>query len=56
MIVGEFKTNVLLPRWVFDQAEDKEHLKKLVLHYMQRYPDYVVKKIKNGMAVCERRG
>lgn len=52
----EFKTNVLLPDWVFQQAQDKEHLKKLVLQYMQRYPNYVVKKVKGNFAVCERRG
>jgi hypothetical protein len=51
----EFKTNVVLPAWIFVQAKDKEHLKKLVLDYIRKYPDYTVKKIKNGLAVCERR-
>ncbi|EWG12721.1 hypothetical protein PBF_04260 [Cytobacillus firmus DS1] len=48
------KTNVLLPAWIWEEAKDKEHLKKLVLQYMQRYPDYTIKGIKNGFAVCER--
>ena len=47
--------NVLLPAWVFEQAEDKQHLKQLVLEYMQRYPDYRVKALKGGFAVCERK-
>lgn len=53
-MIGEFKTNVLLPDWIFDQAKDKKQLKRLVLDYMKRYPDYTVKKIKNRMAECER--
>jgi hypothetical protein len=54
-LIEKYKTNVLLPAWIFEQAKDKEHLKKLVLEYMQRYPDYVVKSVKNKFAVCERR-
>ncbi|MBW8350743.1 hypothetical protein K0H71_15005 [Bacillus sp. IITD106] len=48
-------TKVLLPSWIFEKAEDKEHLKQLVLQYMARYPDYVVKSVKGRFAVCERR-
>lgn len=44
-----------MPAWIFEQAKDKEHLKQLVLEYMQRYPDYVVKSVKKKFAVCERR-
>ncbi|MEH7342724.1 hypothetical protein V7122_02370 [Bacillus sp. JJ1532] len=50
-----FKTNVLLPAWIFEQAKDKDHLKKLVLEYMKKYPDYTIKSIKNGMAVCTKK-
>ncbi|WP_231594053.1 hypothetical protein [Cytobacillus firmus] len=49
------KTNVLLPAWIWEEARGKEHLKMLVLEYMRRYPDYKVKGVKNGFAVCERR-
>lgn len=45
---------VLLPGWIFDQAEDKNHLKQLVLNYMARYPNYIVKSVKDGFAICER--
>ncbi len=55
MIDGNFKTNVLLPAWIWEKATDKNHLKQLVLEYMSRYPDYVVKKIRNGFAICERK-
>lgn len=51
----EYKTNVLLPSQIFKEAKDKDHLKKLVLEYMQRYPDYTVKSIKDRFAVCERK-
>ncbi|MBB6446500.1 hypothetical protein HNR53_003159 [Bacillus benzoevorans] len=52
----EFKTNVLLPEWCFSQAQNTEQLKRLVLDYMQKcYPEYKVKQIKDGMAVCERK-
>lgn len=47
-------TNVLLPAWIWEKATDNDHLKQLVLHYMKKYPNYTVKKIKNGFAVCER--
>jgi len=48
------KTNVLLPEWIWEEAKDKEHLKKLVLQYMRRYPDYTIKGVKNRMAICIR--
>jgi hypothetical protein len=55
MIHSPFQTKVLLPAWIWEEASDKEHLKKLVLQYMRRYPDYAVKAVKDGFAVCERR-
>ncbi|MCQ6275780.1 hypothetical protein JMM81_12525 [Bacillus sp. V3B] len=53
-MIGEYKTNVVLPDWIFDQANDKEHLKRLVLDYMRRYPGYVVKTVKDGFTICTR--
>ena len=50
----EYKTNVLLPSWIFKEARDKEHLKQLILEYMVRYPDYQIKSVKNGFAICIR--
>jgi hypothetical protein len=55
ILQNNFETNVLMPVWIYEQAEDKEHFKKLVLQYMRRYPDYTVKAIRNGFAVCERK-
>jgi hypothetical protein len=43
---------VLLPKWIWEEAKDKEDLKKLVLQYMQRYPEYIVKTVKDGFAIC----
>jgi len=48
------QSNVVLPAWIFEQAQDKERLKEFVLEYVKkRYPGYVVKKVKNRFAVCE---
>jgi hypothetical protein len=46
---------VLLPEWIWEEAKDKEDLKKLVLQYMRKYPHYSIKKIKGSLAICERR-
>jgi hypothetical protein len=43
---------ILLPKWNWEEAKDKEHLKRLVLQYMQRYPEYTVKSVKDGFAIC----
>jgi hypothetical protein len=55
MIDGLYKTNVLLPAWIWEKATGQEHLKQLVLQYMQRYPDYSVIAVKNGFAICARK-
>lgn len=46
-------TNVLLPAWIWEEAQNKEHLKQLIVEYMKRYPGYRVLKVKNRFAVCE---
>lgn len=46
---------VLLPARIWERAQNKEHLKELVLNYMRRYPDYSIKKVKGRFAICERR-
>lgn len=46
---------VLLPKWIWEEANNKEQLKRLVLEYMQRYPHYTVKSVKDRLAVCERK-
>lgn len=51
-----FKTKVLLPKRMFDEAYDKEHFKLMLDEYMKTcYPNYIVKKIENGFALCERK-
>lgn len=53
----DFKTNVLLPRRLWEEATDQEHLKQLILDYINKgYPGYVIKRVKDQMAECERRG
>jgi hypothetical protein len=39
---------------IWEEAEDKEHFKKLLAEYMRRYPHYIVKGIENGFAICEK--
>jgi hypothetical protein len=46
--------NVLLPVWIFEQAKDREQFKQLLADYMKHYPNYIVRAVKDGMAVCER--
>lgn len=46
---------VLLPSRMFEEARDKEDFKRMLAEYMRRYPNYIVKAIKDGFAVCERR-
>ncbi|WP_370225256.1 hypothetical protein [Cytobacillus sp.] len=52
--MNDNQTWIVLPKKLFERAENKEHFKQLVLDYMKRYPDYSVKMIKNGMARCNR--
>ena len=46
---------VLLPAWIFQQARgNNDEIKRLVLDYMTRYPNYRVLKVSGSFAVCER--
>lgn len=46
---------VLLPDWIFKQAEgNNNEIKRLVLDYMKRYPNYRLIKISGSFAFCDR--
>ncbi|MFK5708638.1 hypothetical protein [Lysinibacillus boronitolerans] len=47
-------TKVLLPAWIFEQVKDNDEIKRLVLDYMRRYPNYRIVKVSGSFAVCER--
>ncbi|MGE7840088.1 hypothetical protein ACQKNX_04785 [Lysinibacillus sp. NPDC093712] len=47
-------SKVLLPAWIFQQAKDNDEIRRLVLQYMRRYPNYRVMKVSGSFAVCER--
>jgi len=48
------QVKVLLPPRIFKEAgDDKQELKRLIVQYMERYPNYTIKKVKDGFAVCE---
>lgn len=50
------QTRVLLPQRLWNEAQNKEQLKQLILQYMKTcYPDYQIKRVENGFAICERR-
>ncbi|GED66289.1 hypothetical protein LFU01_47410 [Lysinibacillus fusiformis] len=45
---------VLLPAWIFQQAKDNDEIRRLVLEYVTRYPNYRVIKVSGSFAVCEK--
>ncbi|UKJ44316.1 hypothetical protein [Lysinibacillus sp. ACHW1.5] len=45
---------VLLPAWIFQQAKDNDEIRRLVLQYMTRYPNYRIVKVSGSFVVCER--
>lgn len=47
------ESKVRLPNWIWELSKDEEELKRHILHYMRRYPGYVVKKVKGRIAICE---
>ncbi len=47
------KSNVRLPDWIWEQSKNEDELKRHILQYMQRYPGYVVKKVKGRIAICD---
>lgn len=48
-------SKVLLPAWIFQQARgNNDEIKRLVLDYMQRYPNYRIIKVSGSFAECER--
>lgn len=45
---------VLLPAWIFEQAKDNDEIRRLVLQYMTRYPNYRIVKVSGSFAICDR--
>lgn len=55
MLNDQAPYKVLLPRWIWEEAKDKEHFKQLVREYMRRYPDLTVKRVADGFAICAKK-
>jgi hypothetical protein len=55
LINQEVPYKVLLPKWIWERAQAKEDVKRMILKYMERYPHYHVSGIQNGKAICERK-
>lgn len=54
-MMNEVPTKVLLPTWIFLQAEgNHDEIRRLVLQYMIRYPNYRIIKVSGSFAICER--
>lgn len=56
MRLSDVPYKVLLPKWIWEEAQNEVHFKQLVLQYMQKsYPYYKVIKVKEKFAICERK-
>ncbi|MCG5104409.1 hypothetical protein [Oceanobacillus alkalisoli] len=48
------KSNVRLPEWIWETADNTDHLKDLIRAYVdKRYPGYRVVKVKGRIAICD---
>ncbi len=47
------KSKVRLPEWIWEQTNDENELKQLILEYMERYPEYRVLQVVGRIAICE---
>ncbi|MGE7951905.1 hypothetical protein [Lysinibacillus xylanilyticus] len=55
--MNDVPSKVLLPAWIFEQAGgNNDEIRRLVLQYMTRYPNYRIIKVSGSFAVCERQG
>lgn len=52
---NEVNYRVLLPKSFWEQAQNEEELKKLIVNYMRHYPNYRIKSVKDGFAICEKK-
>ena len=48
------QVKVLLPSSIFERARgDKNKLRRLIVEYMKRYPNYTILKVQGKFAICE---
>lgn len=48
------RTYIVLPKWCWDSADDKQELKQNISTYLRRYPGYRAVEIGKHYAICER--
>lgn len=53
MLSNNNTVRVVLPDWIWEQSKNETEIKKHILQYMQRYPDYTILKVKGRHAICE---
>jgi hypothetical protein len=55
-MLNDVPHKVLLPKWIWEEAQSNEHFKELVIKYIRKsYPEYSIKKVKGQFAICERK-
>ena len=47
-------TRIVLPKWIWDNAENKQEFKRNISQYMKRYPGYRVVEVRKYYCICER--
>lgn len=46
-------TRIILPKWCWDNAKDKQELKQNISSYLKRYPGYTIKEVGKYYAICD---
>lgn len=48
------QSNVRLPEWIWETAQNERELKRLILEYIKpRYPGYEVQQVRGRIAICQ---
>lgn len=56
-MIEQDTTNVLLPRWIWEQKDriTEKELRYLVYKYLVRYKDYELIEVQGDFAICRRK-
>lgn len=54
MTLNDSTTHVVLPKWCWDKANNKQELKDNISFYMKIYPGYKIVEIHKYYAICQR--
>jgi len=48
------RARVILPLWIWENANNKSEFKQNLAYYMQRYPGYEVIEVHKHYAICDK--